>query len=61
MRGSPNSRTDPCPGTGTLVAARKDKRSLPFGRGDRQCPRCQRWVPINYDGSLRWHKAEVKR
>jgi hypothetical protein len=56
MRGSPNARTNPCSGTGRQVARRGNQQGQQV-----RCQDCGRTVPLNYDGSLRWHKAEVKR
>ena len=49
-----------CKGVGRVVARRKSKMSLPRERMF-ACPECGRTVPINYDGSLRWHTPNPKR
>jgi hypothetical protein len=49
-----------CRGAGAKVSTRRS------GGGMRQahkwaCAVCGRFVPINYDGSLRWHTPSPKR
>lgn len=60
MNTRPNARTNPCPAVGRKVGRRKSPFSLARERL-LICPECQRTIAINYDGSLRWHKAEVRR
>ena len=56
MRGSANSRTNPCSGTGRQVARRGNQQGQQV-----RCQQCGRMVAVNYDGTLRWHKAATRK
>jgi hypothetical protein len=56
----PNARTNPCRGAGARVASRNNGGGASWNR-KWTCDVCGRTVPLNADGSLRWHKREVKR
>ena len=51
-----STRTNPCRGAGVKIARRRAP-----GLHQSRCEECGRVVPLNYDGRLRWHRAEVKR
>jgi hypothetical protein len=58
MTERPNARTNPCRGAGVKITG------TPKGGARRRtwiCDVCGRNVALNWNGSLRWHKAEVKR
>jgi len=48
-----------CSGVGARVT-RRNYRDLP-NAAEWKCPECGRTVPVNYNGTLRWHTPKPKR